>query len=226
MTLPFQPTDKRQFVCFVCGIAHTDYKEYCTHITSTHEEGRDYVFCPLKRCHCPVRDVVAHFKSRHKSEPLPKTGQLKALIWADQKSVGKRKKKPNFKDGYFTSIKNGSKQMHYRSSYELDVYRCLEAMNEVVNYSVESFRVEYYFNGKTKGYYPDLLIHFNDEHFEVWEIKPTNQTTLPINIAKWDSCRRHCQIRGWKFDIITETRISDLKRYLRGKLILDHKEED
>lgn len=224
--LPFEPTDKRQFVCFVCGVAHTDFNEFTKHIKEKHEEGRDYIVCPLKRCGSCVRDVVAHFKSRHSSEPLPKKGQLKAIIWADQHSPNKRKKKPNFKEGYVVSNKNSGKQMHYRSGYEKDVYMCLEHIDDVVSYGVENFKVEYFYRGKTHNYYPDLMVCFKDGHFEVWEIKPTNQCTLPVNLAKWEACKTYCLMRGWTFEVITETTIKNLKKLVNNKLILEQNSEE
>lgn len=226
MTLPFEPTEKRQYVCFVCGIAFSEYEEYCEHVVSVHEEGRDFVYCPIARCRAPVRDVITHCKSRHPNEPLPKTGQLKALVWADQRNPNKRKKKPNFKEGYITSVKNGGKQMHYRSGYEKDVYLCLENLDDVVSYRVESFRVEYFFNGKTRGYYPDLIVSFKDGHFEVWEIKPTNQSSLPINVAKWEACRAYCAVRSWGFEVINEHVIKKLKKLVNDKLISEQGSEE
>jgi hypothetical protein len=228
MTLPFPAGDQsqRQYVCFVCGMAFKEYPEYSSHITEQHEEGRDYVRCPLARCRAPIRDVIMHYKARHPSEPLPKTGMLKALVWADKRAPSKRKKKPRFKDGFFKSIKNGGKEMHYRSGWEHDVYRCLEVDDDVMAYHVESFRVEYYFNGKTKGYYPDILVHFADNHFEVWEIKPTNQHTLPINQAKWTACKAHCLARGWGWEVINETSIKLMKMRLKEKYLFEQDQED
>lgn len=228
MTLPFPPSDQsqRQYVCFVCGVAFKEYPEYKDHIIAQHEEGRDYIKCPLARCQAPVRDVCLHFKAKHPSEKLPKTGMLRALVWADKRSPNKKKKKPKFKDGFFLSLKNGGKEMHYRSGWEHDVYRCLEADDNVTGYMVESFRVEYYLNGKAKNYYPDLLVAFADGHFEVWEIKPANQHTLPVNQAKWAACKAHCLARGWGWEVVNETTIKLMKMRLKEKLVLDQQDNE
>jgi hypothetical protein len=228
MTLPFPPSDsaQRQYVCFVCGLTFKEYQEYQEHILADHQEGRDYVKCPLARCGACVRDTVAHMKAKHPTEPLPKTGMLRALVWADKQAPGKKKKKPRFKDGFFLSIKNGGKQMHYRSGWEHEVYQCLELDDTVQGYMVESFRVEYYHGGKMKGYYPDLIVHFKDDHYEVWEIKPSNQHSLPINQAKWAACKSHCLARGWGWEVISETSIKLMKMNLKTKLAIEQEQKE
>jgi hypothetical protein len=212
MSEQFSDSSERQYVCFVCGITFKTYLEYQEHILKEHEEGRDYIKCPLARCQAPVRDVIAHFKSKHPNEPLPKKGMLKALVWADKR--GPRKKKPKFKDGFLLSTKNGGKQMHYRSSWEREIYEYLEKEEAVAGYMVESLKVEYFYKGKMRNYIPDLLIHFKDGHYEVWEVKPSNQHSLKMNEAKWAACRNYCLARGWQFEVINETTMKLLKMKL------------
>lgn len=214
----------RKYVCFVCGVPFEGYYEYKDHILATHEEGRDFVKCPLARCQAPVRDVRLHYRVKHPTEKCPKIGQMRALIWSDHKPPSKKTKKPKFHEGYFTSKKNGDKQMHYRSSWERDVYLCLENLSEVVSYKVESFPVEYYWKGKNKRYFPDLLVAFQDGRFEVWEIKPSNQKQLDMNKAKWVACEGHCETRGWAFKVIDENEIKQLKMKVRLEvnMMIDH----
>lgn len=216
----------RKFVCFVCGVPFDAYPEYCVHIKETHEENREYVKCPLARCQAPVRDVRLHYKVKHPKEILPKAGQMRALIWTDQKNPKKKKKTAQFKEGYITSQKNGNTPMHYRSSWERDVYMCLEHWDTVSTYKVESFPVEYYWKGRRKRYFPDLFIAFKDGHNEVWEIKPENQKTMELNKAKWLACEGHCQARSWLFKIITEREIQQLKQQVKFdiNMKLDHGE--
>lgn len=204
----------RKYICFVCGVPFDVYNEYKDHILANHEEGREYIKCPLLRCQAPVRDVRLHFTVKHPKDKCPKLGQMRALVWTDQKAP-KRKKKPKFKEGYINSQKNGGKQMHYRSSWERDVYMCLENLDEVVSYKVENFPVEYYWKGRNKRYFPDLFVAFKDGHYEVWEIKPDNQKTLEINKAKWMACESHCEARQWKFKIVSEEEIRQLKQKTR-----------
>lgn len=217
MTLPFEKTDPSQriYTCFVCGLAFKEIEKYKSHILEKHEEGREYVVCPLKRCGYPVRDLRIHFKTIHKHESLPKIGQMKALVWIDQRDPkAKRKKKPVFREGYFISNKNNGKQLHYRSGFENDVYECLEKMNEVLAYDVEPFSVDYWFKGERKKYWPDLMIKFVD-HIEIWEVKPATQTKYEINEVKWTACENYCQMRGWIFQVKTEKGLELLKNKVK-----------
>lgn len=214
MSFPFQKQDiKRSYQCFVCGVRFTDYQEYSDHILKNHEEGREFVVCPLARCKAPVRDIRLHFQSKHKGENVPKFGQMKATIWKDvNPKTGKiSQRKPKFREGYFVSNKN-QKEMHYRSGYECEVYECLEALPEIIKYDVEPFKVDYIFEGDRHEYNPDLSIFFNDGRVEIWEIKPANQTQLPKNQAKWAACQSYCEARGWSFMVMTEVGIGKLKK--------------
>lgn len=213
--LPFQKdNNKRKWMCFVCGREFEEYDPYKEHIIESHEEGREYIICPLARCGAPIRDLRLHFKAKHPSEKeVPKVGQMKALVWKDHSTrTGKMKqRKPKFREGYLVSGKNGGKEMHYRSGYECEVYECLECLPEVIKYDVEPFKVQYTFEGEVHEYNPDLSVLFNDGHIEIWEIKPSNQTSLPRNTAKWSACQQHCEARGWNFIVMTEKGIGKLK---------------
>ncbi len=189
MPLPFNNSHggKRQFQCFVCGVIQPDWASFKEHIRKNHEEGREYVVCPLDRCCAPVRDIRAHFKAIHPQEPIPKNCQMKALIWKDPKDPNKKKKKVSFKEGYHISPKN-SRRLHYNSGWELNVYRILDKTEDVIGYEVEPLEIEYFFDGERRTYLPDLRVHFADGRKAIWEVKPANQTSLALNEAKWDYC--------------------------------------
>lgn len=218
--LPFEKDNKRKWQCFVCGMTHTNFEDFKTHVAENHEEGREYIVCPLPHCQAPVRDLKLHFKSIHPSAPIPKNSQFKATIWKDQGKKGNKLKqrKPNFREGYLTSNKNGGKEMHYRSGYECDVYKCLESLQEVIAYDVEPFSVPYSFNGEAHHYHPDIKIVYDDGRTEIWEIKPSKQTHLPVNSAKWSAAQDYCEARGWEFLVITEKGIDKLKQRVRGQI--------
>ena len=213
MSLPFEPEkNKRKYQCFCCGVQFDDIFEYKTHIIEKHEEGRDYVLCPLQRCGMPVRDTRLHFKVAHARESLPKGCMLKAMIWKDFSSKGKgRTKKPNYRDGDYHSVKMNT-VFHYRSGYEEQVYNCLDVLVEVHAFAAEPFKIPYIFNGETHHYTPDILVSFTNGNKEVWEIKPANQTNLPVNKAKWTAAEVACKLRGWNFKVITEQEIQKLKK--------------
>jgi len=193
---------KRKWQCFVCGFEFTESETFRNHIIDNHELGREYVLCPLKRCGFPVRDINLHMRARHPNESTPKyNGPARVIVWKDQKSKkgGKKSRKPKFREGHFISIKNGGKEFYYQSSYECEVFECLEAIPEIIAYDAQPFKsgIPYLYKGDQHHYHPDISIQFADGHIEIWEIKPTTQTSLPLNEAKWAAAKQYCQVRGW-----------------------------
>ena len=106
MTLPFQNNNLRKYQCFCCGIEFEEYEEFKDHIVQNHDEGREYLVCPLGHCKAPVRDLIMHFKVKHPSFDHKKIkGQHRAMFWHDFTKKGKKTKKPKFKQGKYQSIK-------------------------------------------------------------------------------------------------------------------------
>lgn len=223
MTLPFnqeqEDRNKRKYVCFICGRAYTEFSEFSQHIIESHEEGREYIICPLERCKAPIRDLKLHFKCKHPTEKVPEKGMLKAIVWKDfnTKSGKSKTRKPNFRQGWYESTKM-RKNFHYRSGYEATVYECLDQLDEVFGFDVEPFEVPYIHQGEPRTYIPDLFVSFVDGKKEIWEIKPSNQTSLQINQDKWHACAAACQARGWELVVITEMGIEKLKKKVKGQV--------
>lgn len=209
---------KRTWQCFVCGRIINEYSDFVQHIIQEHEEGRDYVKCPVDICGAPVRDLPAHFKTKHPNRVMPKNGQLKATIWRDfslsKKGGGTKIKtrKPTFKDGWYESKKMSGKKMFYRSSYEHEVFKCLDEDVDVKTFLSEPFKVPYYFGNAWHDYIPDLKIEYSDGAIEVWEVKPLKQFEFDQNQAKWKAMQEYAGKMGWGFTVITEKGISTLKR--------------
>ncbi len=204
--------EKRIYQCFVCGERLDTFDLFKDHIIKNHEEGRDYIACPLQRCGAPVRDMKAHFKAKHPYDKLPKTCASRAIIWKDisTKNGQMNTKKPHYRDGWMTSIKNG-KDLHYRSGMECEVYELLERWDEVHKYEEEPFPVKYSFLGIDHDYFPDIRITFTDGTIEIWEVKPSSQTEIGKNKAKWKACNEYCMARTWKFMVLTEKGIRKLR---------------
>jgi len=218
----FTNDKERKWQCFVCGKQFTKWDDFKAHIHEAHEEGREFVVCPLARCQAPVRDLKMHFKAKHPTEKLPQDKQERALIWKDyDKHRGKIKgtKKPKFREGNFVSNKMNGKELHYRSGFECEIYECLEAIPEVAKFEAEPFAVQYIFEEGGKptmhDYYPDLRVYWSDGRIEIWEIKPAKQTTIPRNEAKWKAAAKYCKTRGWEFIVMTEVGLGKLRRQIR-----------
>jgi len=54
MTLPFD----REYPYTSFHRRNTDFQEFKTHILDEHDEGREYVICPLQRCATPLTEEV------------------------------------------------------------------------------------------------------------------------------------------------------------------------
>lgn len=213
----FDNSNQRKYVCFCCGVAFEDFVDYKNHIIENHEEGREYIVCPVPHCKAPVRDLRAHFTVIHKHLPIPKTGMLKAIVWKDFSPKNKKKtRKPKFREGYYQSSKM-NKPIHYRSGYECTIYECLDADVDVTAYEAEPFEIPYIHKGKAHRYKPDIIVKFLDGHTEVWEVKPSSQTTLEKNQDKWYSASEACKTRGWEFKVITELGIDKLKMKVKNQ---------
>ena len=214
MALPFRSRLPRKYRCFVCGVDFSEYEEFKEHMIEEHEEGREYIIC--KFCGAPVRDMRLHYKVKHPGQKL-QDGQMRATIWYDFSGRQRKRKtkKPPFKEGYHLSPKTNG-ELHYRSGYELEVYKCLDTLNEVITYEVEpkDCVTPYYWKGKWRKYWPDLKVHFVDGHIEVWEVKPSNQTDFDQNQMKWRACTEKVGERGWKFKYMTEQGINKLRKMI------------
>lgn len=211
---------KRKYQCFCCGVQFQEWDKFTDHIIENHEEGREYVLCPLKRCQAPVRCISSHFKAKHPGEKLPPVKQLKAMIWKDFSGDKKRTRKPRFRQGFYQSNKM-NQVFPYRSGYELTVLECLDTLNEVAGFHVEPVEIPYLFKGKTKKYIPDLFVKYIDGTIKLLEIKPSSQTTLEINQCKWIAATEACHVRGWEFMVITEKGIDEMKRKVKDQKMND-----
>ena len=214
--------DKRKFQCFVCGLLYSNFEDYSTHLKEKHTEGRDFVICPCTHCKAPVRDLKSHFAVKHKSMKMPEiAGMTRALIWRDwnAKTEKMKTRKPKFREGYYESTKM-KKTFHYRSGYESRIYELLDSDVDVTSFDVEPFEIPYIHKGKPHNYIPDLVIRFIDGHVEVWEIKPSSQTLLEVNQAKWSAADAICKTRGWQFVVYTETGIGKLEQKVRQQKLM------
>lgn len=116
----------------------------------------------------------------------------------------------------------GKKTPHYRSSWEHAVMRMCDNNPAIIQWANESIHINYKnpFTNKNTIYVPDFFVLYQDangkKHAEVWEIKPSKETSLAeakskrdqayavLNMAKWQACQAWCKANNVKFRIITE----------------------
>lgn len=119
----------------------------------------------------------------------------------------------------------GKYPITYRSSWELSVFRVLDAHPNVTQWASESLSIPYQhpLTGKWHFYIPDLLLIFTDKtgqrRAELVEIKPAKEAyaerakskkdkaTLAINQAKWAAAVTWCHKNGLTFRVLTEDQL-------------------
>lgn len=195
----------RNYNCFVCSEEFSDIILMQDHIIKSHREGDDFIRC--NKCFAPIRDLIAHYRTKHIGCTIPPNTQTRAIIFRDCY----RNKKTKFKQGTFFSEKT-NKEIYFRSGLELKFYMKLEKNNNVKNYKVENIEIEYFFEGSRHNYIPDVVVEYTDGRIEMWEIKPKSQTKWPKNIAKWNAANSYCKKRNWEFIVVTENALKQRKK--------------
>lgn len=109
----------------------------------------------------------------------------------------------NYKTGWFHSNKCNS-DVFYRSSYELKAFEIIEADEQVQNFTVEPFSIEYEYQHSVHRYVPDILIKKTDGSRELIEIKPNYALQHDINILKRNAAIEWCSKNYMTFRIWTE----------------------
>jgi hypothetical protein len=117
----------------------------------------------------------------------------------------------------------GKKAPHYRSSWENSVMRMCDNNPAILQWANEAIHINYRnpFTNRNTIYVPDFFVVYmdanNQQHAELWEIKPQKETTLEaagnskraqasaiLNMCKWQAARAYCDSHRLKFRIITE----------------------
>lgn len=128
-----------------------------------------------------------------------------------------------------------SKNIIYRSSWELKVMRYFDVHPSVLKWSSEEIVIPYFdpTRRKQRRYFPDFYVEFIDvdKKLQKWliEVKPSAQTKRPVksekkskkvrkkflyesfvyavNNAKWQAAEAYCTKHGMKFMIWTEANL-------------------
>lgn len=117
-----------------------------------------------------------------------------------------------------------------RSLWERKVCKWLDTNKNVLRWGSEEIAIPYKSpkDNKIHRYFPDFIAEVRNENGEietlVIEVKPKKQTeppkgkrktksflqeslTFEINKSKWDSAKKVCEKKGWRFVILTEQQI-------------------
>lgn len=131
--------------------------------------------------------------------------------------------------------KGNTKNVTYRSSWELSYMFKLDTDLNVIEWSSEETVIPYQdLNGTIRRYFVDFWVKrkVGDQIItELIEIKPYKETIPPvltegkktktkirevltwdINSRKWEAAKKYCEKRGWIFRIVTEKELPGAKR--------------
>ncbi len=94
----------------------------------------------------------------------------------------------------------------YRSSWELAFYKWVDQSPIIEFWGTESFPILYISpkDNKQHRYFVDVIFQTTKGQKHLVEIKPSSQCNNPINLAKWEAARTHCDKIGALFTVITE----------------------
>lgn len=120
------------------------------------------------------------------------------------------------KRSYVLSEKADTKVL-VRSSWEARVLEVLDACEGVDEVQVEPYAIPYFFEGCQHLYWPDILVTYEGDVRELWEVKPKEFVGFPRNVAKFAAARAFCQQQGMGFRVVTLADIErmELRTYLQ-----------
>lgn len=127
---------------------------------------------------------------------------------------------------------NGTNDVRYLSSYELECWKWADTNENVVRWGAETVVVPYYSSvkGRKSRYIVDMYLEYIDKQGirrkALCEIKPfvytkkpkdsnkkkketliQEQLTWVTNNEKWQAAKKYAEDRGWEFRILTEKQI-------------------
>lgn len=144
------------------------------------------------------------------------------------KNTYKGRYTPKYPHKYVGDVRN----VIYRSSWEIKLFKWCDTNRNVLRWSSEEIRIPYIspIDGKPHTYYVDVwmevmladkqtkryLVEVKPEKFTQPPQQPKRKTKKYIaevfewgkNDAKWKAARAFCEKRGWEFIILTEKHLA------------------
>lgn len=105
--------------------------------------------------------------------------------------------------GLFRSSKLG-RSVQYESGLELAVLKLLERCDQVAYYQEQPTMIPYIFEGRSRRYFPDLLVVTTDRRALLLEVKPSDRMALSISQAKSAAGRDWANSQGWGWLVVSD----------------------
>lgn len=129
-----------------------------------------------------------------------------------------------FKPSKPEKYRGDSRNICYRSSFELKYMRYLEQSDDVLEWASEEISIPYISpkDGKVHRYFPDFWVRTRNKGEWIIEVKPLKETMTPqapkkpgkrflkevmtfgVNSAKWEAAKEFCNKNNMKFALVTE----------------------
>ncbi len=116
--------------------------------------------------------------------------------------------------GKYIYGRKAGRKVWVRSSWEERVVALLDAHPCVEGYEVEPFQIPYQWEGRTRQYTPDFLVHLEGGIQELWEIKPSRFTGHPCNLAKLAALNGYVQEHGMNARLVVLAHIEGMEHTL------------
>ncbi len=124
----------------------------------------------------------------------------------------RRKRKGHYHTGVHISPKSGQ-ECKYRSGWELEFMKWLDAEDNVVTYRYEDVAIPYVSNvrtGKTCRYFPDFLVTYRNESQVLIEIKPAKRVPQANVQKKLKAAEVWCREHQVTLVVLTEVELKGL----------------
>ena len=136
-----------------------------------------------------------------KSSKTTKSLKTKKLVKSPKRVS--RKKKSHYHTGVHVSPKSLT-PVKYRSGWELEVCKFLDADSNVLSYIYEGVVIPYISNtktGKIRRYFPDFLICYKDLSKKLVEVKREDKILSPTVMKKSAAALDWCKRNGATYEI-------------------------
>jgi hypothetical protein len=108
--------------------------------------------------------------------------------------------------GYFSNhTKSTRDKVYYRSLFELNALTYIEKDSNIIEYTLEPYRIEYNLEeNKIRNYVIDLKILCSDGTKKIIEIKPNCYLKYDVNVKKFKAAQEFADKHGYLFEVWTE----------------------
>lgn len=136
------------------------------------------------------------------------------------KKKTRRKRKGRYKTGIYRS-KKCILPIKYRSSWEKEVCKFLDADPNVLEYGYECVSIPYISNLRTKKvrlYFPDFLVTYVNGTKKLIEVKRKDKLNDPKVLKKAEAAREWSKKQGIEYEFWTNQTILAIKKINEGNL--------